>query len=91
MSFCWQVCVPHLAGVQTASAADVCVTSQKHRITTTPALLCAWSIGIAQSTVFVLVLRHAVQGKLYLLGGSCHLELAPSTPLEVYDPHLDCW
>lgn len=33
----------------------------------------------------------AAQGKLYLLGGSCHLELAPSTPLEVYDPHLDCW
>ncbi|KAF6261254.1 hypothetical protein COO60DRAFT_1699945 [Scenedesmus sp. NREL 46B-D3] len=33
----------------------------------------------------------AAQGKLYLLGGSCHLELAPFTPLEVYDPHLDCW
>jgi hypothetical protein len=27
----------------------------------------------------------------YLLGGSCHLEVAPFTPFEVYDPHLDSW
>lgn len=33
----------------------------------------------------------AAQGKLYLLGGSCHLEVSPCTPLEVYDPHLDSW
>lgn len=31
------------------------------------------------------------QGKLYLLGGGCNLQVSPATPLEVYDPHIDAW